>query len=273
MKIEKVWALDFSPAGATDKVVMTLAEELAAKLAVPMERIGFTRPAERAVERSFGADDLVVVGTPTYAGKMPNKILADFQSKLHGNGALAVAVVTFGNRSYDNSLAELCAVLEQVGFHTAAAGAFVCRHVFTDEMAYGRPGWSDLFEVKSFAKSIADKVNSLTEIPAPVAVPGQADAPYYVPLGTDGQPAKFLKAKPKTKLERCNRCGACIRNCPMGAIDPRDPSNVPGTCIKCHACVHKCTKQAKYFDDPAFLSHVTYLEQTYAEPKENEVYL
>ena len=28
MKIEKVWALDFSPAGATDKVVMTLTEEL-----------------------------------------------------------------------------------------------------------------------------------------------------------------------------------------------------------------------------------------------------
>ena len=177
MKIEKVWALCFSPTGTTDKVVTTLAEELASKLTVPMERIGFTRPAERTVEHSFGAGDLVVVGSPTYAGKLPNKILPDFQSKLHGNGALAVAVVTFGNRSYDNSRAELCAVLESNGFHTAAAGAFVCRHAFTDELAYGRPGWSDLFEVKSFAKSIADKVNNLTNVPASVAVPGQADAP------------------------------------------------------------------------------------------------
>ena len=273
MKIEKVCALAFSPAGTTDKVVTTLAEELAAKLAVPMERIGFTRPEERSAEIGFGPADLVVVGAPTYAGKLPNKILPDFQSKLHGNGALAVAVVTFGNRSYDNSLAEMCAVLEGNGFHTAAAGAFVCRHVFTDELAYGRPGWSDLFEVKNLAKSIADKVKTLTDIPDPVTVPGRVDAPYYVPLGTDGQPAKFLKAKPKTKLERCNRCGACVRGCPMKAIDPKDPSNVPGTCIKCHACVHKCTKRAKYFDDPAFLSHVTMLEQTQAEPKENEFYL
>lgn len=273
MKIEKVWALSFSAAGATDKVVVTLAEELAAKLSVPMERIGFTRPAERAVERNFAPTDLAIVGTPTYAGNIPNKILPDFQSKLHGNDALSVAVVTFGNRSYDNSLAELCAVLKADGFRTVAAGAFVCRHAFTDELAYGRPGWSDLFEVKNFAKSIADKVNAITENVASVEVPGQADAPYYVPKGTDGEPAKFLKAKPKTTLSRCNGCGACVRNCPMGAIDPKDPSNVPGTCIKCHACVRKCTKRAKYFDDPAFLSHVAMLEQNYAEPKENEVYL
>ena len=273
MKIEKVWALCFSPAGTTDKVVTTLAKELAAKLSVPVERIGFTRPAERVIERNFGSADLVVVGSPTYAGKLPNKILPDFRSKLRGNGAQAVAVVTFGNRSYDNSLAELRAVLEEDGFHTVAAAAVVCRHAFTDELAYGRPGWSDLFEVKNFAKSVSDKVNNITGNEPSVLVPGQADAPYYVPKGTDGEPAKFLKAKPKTKRSRCNGCGACVRNCPMGAIDPKDPSNVPGTCIKCHACVRKCTKQAKYFDDPAFLSHVTMLEQNYAEPKDNEFYL
>ena len=44
-------------------------------------------------------------------------------------------------------------------------------------------------------------------------------------------------------------------------------------CIKCQRCVRKCTKHAKYFDDPAFLSHVAMLEQNFTEPKENEVYL
>ena len=48
----------------------------------------------------------------------------------------------------------------------------------------------------------------------------------------------------------------------MGAIDPRDVFRVPGTCIKCQCCVRKCTRHAKYFDDPAFLSHVAMLEQT-----------
>lgn len=63
------------------------------------------------------------------------------------------------------------------------------------------------------------------------------------------------------------------RLCPMGAIDPEDVYSVPGTCIKCQACVRKCTKHAKYFDDPAFLSHVAMLEQTFTEPKKNEVFL
>ena len=68
---------------------------------------GFRKPEERAADFAFGPGDLVVVGSPTYAGRMPNKIAPDFQARLRGNGALAVAAVTFGNRAYDNSLAEL----------------------------------------------------------------------------------------------------------------------------------------------------------------------
>ena len=84
---------------------------------------------------------------------------------------------------------------------------------------------------------------------------------------------KFLKAKPKTDLSRCNHCGACVRACPMGAIDPGNPAEVPGTCIKCQSCVRKCTRGAKFFDDSAFLSHVAMLERDFREPKENQVFL
>ena len=113
----------------------------------------------------------------------------------------------------------------------------------------------------------------MTDIPAPIAGPGDATAPYYTPKGTDGQPAKFLKAKPLTDLSRCTNCGACARVCPMGAIDPKDVCSVPGTCIKCQACVRKCTRHAKYFEDAAFLSHVAMLEQNFTEPKKNEAFL
>ena len=59
----------------------------------------------------------------------------------------------------------------------------------------------------------------------------------------------------------------------MGAINPENVAEVPGTCIKCQSCVRKCTHRAKYFDDPAFLSHVAMLEKNFQEPKEIETYL
>lgn len=273
MERKKVCAVYWSATGNTDKTVNTVAEALARKLELPLERRSFTRPAERRETISLEASDLVVLGMPTYAGKLPNKMLPFVQEQIRGNGALAVGIVTFGNRSYDNSLAELCACLEADGFHTVAAGAFACRHAFTDALADGRPDWDDKRMMERFAEQIADKVKRLTDIPAPVAVPGDAGAPYYVPKGTDGQPAKFLKAKPQTDLGKCTNCGACARLCPMGAIDPENVALVPGTCIKCQCCVRKCTRHAKYFDDPAFLSHVAMLEANFTEPKENEMFL
>ena len=131
MEIKRVCALYFSATGNTEKTVAAFAETLAEQLGVPWERLPFTKPAEREQDYVFADTDLVVVGTPTYAGKLPNKILPDLKARLHGNGALAAAIVTFGNRSYDNALAELCAVLEADGFHTLAGGAFVGRHAFT----------------------------------------------------------------------------------------------------------------------------------------------
>lgn len=252
MEVKRICAAYWSATGNTDKTVNTIAETLAEKLGVPLERRNFTRPSDRAEDLSFTGRDLVVFGMPTYAGKLPNKMLPYVQQQIHGNGALAVGVVTFGNRSYDNSLAELCAALEADGFHTVAGGAFACRHAFTDALADGRPDWDDKRQMGEFAARIADKVKDLTDIPAPVAVPGDAAAPYYVPKGTDGQPVKFLKAKPQTDLGKCTDCGACARLCPMGAINPSNVAEVPGTCIKCQRCVRKCTKHAKYFDDPAF---------------------
>ena len=189
MEVKRICAAYWSATGNTDKTVNTIAEALAKKLSVPLERRNFTRPSDRTRPLAFAAGDLVVFGMPTYAGKLPNKMLPYVQEQVQGNGALAAAVVTFGNRSYDNSLAELCASLEADGFHTVAGGAFVCRHAFTDALADGRPDWDDTRQMESFAARIADKVAGLTDIPAPVAVPGDAAAPYYVPKGTDGQPA------------------------------------------------------------------------------------
>lgn len=273
MELAKIWTVSLSPTGNTERTVRLLAETLADRLGCPVEHRGFTTPAERAAEQVFRTGELVVIGAPAYAGRLPNKLAPELRQRLRSSGALAVAVVTFGNRSYDNALAELCALLTGNGFQAVAAGAFAAQHAMTDALGYGRPGWSDQLEIKRFADRIAGKVRGLAGTPEPLSVPGEPDAAYYIPRGTDGRPVDLLKAKPKTDGKRCNGCGACARRCPMGAIDPKEVSRVPGTCIKCQRCVVKCTRGAKYFDDPALLDHVAMLERDFAEPKENEVFL
>lgn len=103
-----------------------------------------------------------------------------------------------------------------------------------------RPGKSDQEEIRGFAKrivTIVEMIQTLGEIPKPVHVKGiEPIPPYYTPLGIDGKPAKFLKAKPKTK-SNCDHCDLCVKVCPMGSINSEDPSKIDGICIKCQACV------------------------------------
>lgn len=273
MDIRQIWCVYWSATGNSKKVAEVISKELAQLLDCPLKWRDFTLPEARQSPMVFQEGELVVFALPTYAGKMPNKILPYLQTGLAGNGAWALAVTTFGNRSFDNALAELCGTLESNGFHTVAAGAFVGRHAFTDRLAPGRPNENDMAEIRQFARQAAQKVAKADTAPAPISVPGDSAAPYYVPKGIDGKPAKFLKAKPKTDRSRCISCGVCAQLCPMGSIDPRDVAEVPGTCIKCQRCIRVCPEGAKYFDDAAFLSHRTMLEQNFTTPKENHIFV
>ena len=272
MNIKRVRAIYYSATGTTQKVVETLAKTLAEAFSVPFDSVSFNTPQDREIVHTCDPDEVVVVGSPTYAGKLPNKLMPTFQTNLVGNGAVAVAVVLFGNRSYDNSLAELTAILQAGGFRTVCATACVGQHAFAEALATGRPNQEDLGFVKDVARRVAERLRDGSPF-ADLQVPGDAAAPYYVPKDEQGQPAKFLKAHPKTDPSKCVNCGTCARLCPMGSIDPEDVTQVEGICIKCQACIRHCPTGAKYFDDPAFLSHRAMLEQNFTEPKNNEYYL
>ena len=274
MKISCVKAVYYSATGNTEQIVTAIAEKIAEKLGVPMETFDFTLPGKREEVKTYGASELVVFGTPVYAGRVPNKMLPVVQSLFKAEGALAVPVVTFGNRNFDNGLIELRNELEKNGFHTIAGAGFAVSHVFSDKIAPGRPDEKDRETALRFAEAVAEKAEKMEAIPDPIVVRGDDPVgPYYTPLGTDGKPAVFLKAKPKTKAEACDGCGICVDACPVGSISREDPKAVPGICIKCQACVKKCPTNAKYFDDPAFLSHIAMLEQNYTRRAEAETFI
>ena len=121
---------------------------------------------------------------------------------------------------------------------------------------------------------LCNLLSPVLNIPLSVAVGGQEPIrPYYTPRDRAGNPINILKVKPKTDLSRCGGCGLCAELCPMGSIDPADVSQVKGICIKCCACVKGCPTGAKYFDDPGYLYHKSELEEVYARPAKNEVFL
>ncbi len=274
MKLEKIWAVYFSGTGTTRRTVERIAGGIASRLNLPAESVDFSRPAVRQETLCFGEKNLVVFGTPVYAGRVPNVLLPFLQERVVGGGALAVPVVLFGNRNYDDALIELRNILAADGMHPIAAGAFVGEHSFSRVLGADRPNAEDEALMDEFAARVAALAAGLDAAPVKsVAVRGQEPLrPYYTPRDRAGNPINILKVKPKTDLSRCGGCGLCADLCPMGSIDPADVSAVRGICIKCCACVKGCPTGAKFFDDAGYLYHQHELEAQYARPAENEVF-
>ena len=263
----------FSPTGGTLQVARHLSAHLGRLLQVGVEIHSYTLPHEREHLPQISADDIVVWATPVYAGRVPNKTLDYVRRSLHGCGNPAVALVTFGNRAYDNALAELVGLMEEGGMNPVGAAAVVSRHSFSDTLGAGRPDACDIVALDHFAEHVAERIRAHRF--ARLTVPGNArPEQYYSPLKVDNTPAGFLKAKPVCVHDRCTCCGKCFGVCPMGSIgrDGAYPS-FDGICIKCQACRTTCPVGAIAFTDPDYLSHVAMIERTFAARKQSEFYL
>lgn len=266
--MKRVCCVYFSPTGGTMQIAHKLAQAMAAELNIPLECFDITLPAAREQIYNFGSDELVVIASPTYAGRIPNKMLPEFERLVHGAGSTpAVAVSVYGGRSNDEGLRELILLAEKNGFNVIAAAGCVTRHSMSKVLAAHRPGAQDLEDLADFGRKAARKA-----IADPAAVEIDRDtpiAPYYKPFKEDMTPAVFLKAKPLTHADKCIACGSCAASCPMGSISFDDFSTVSGVCIKCHACVRKCSVGAKYFDNEELLSHIRVLEKLFKGEQDN----
>ena len=254
----KVYGVYFSPTGGTRAYVTALAGLLSCEA----EEIDLTAREERARDHVFGPEDLVILGAPVYAGRLPQLEGGIFE-RLRGDGTPAVFNVSYGNRAFEDALLEEQDICQAHGFHGIAAGAWIAPHTFSGRIGSGRPDGADLEKVRDFAAG----VRALLERPdwrtCRLTVPG--DRPY--------RPARRVEVHPAGD-ESCTRCMACVSRCPAGAIPPESPrSTDTGRCISCLACVKNCPAGARAVAGPAFPKMVEGLEGRLLSPRrEPELY-
>ncbi|WP_053956533.1 EFR1 family ferrodoxin [Inediibacterium massiliense] len=270
---KKIHTMYFSPTDTTKKITLGIGNKILESIGYEesMNNIDFTLPTVRQAKVAFTKEDVVIVGVPVYAGRVPN-ILLKYLNSIQGNGALAIAVVVYGNRNYDDALIELKDILQNNGFHVIAGAAFIGEHSFSKILAKGRPDEKDMDLVSKFADEIYTKITTQS-LAESVKVKGNTPyRKYYMPKNKNGIPVDIRKVKPKTN-DHCKNCKICVNVCPMGSIDFEDVSKLNGICIKCGACIKKCPAHAKYYDDEDYLRHKYELEEEYSFRKEPELFI
>jgi len=266
MDVHSLKLIYFSPTRTTQKVVESIAEGM---LVDRIEEFNFTTPETETLKWEESTDELAILGSPVYGGRLPLQAIYRFQT-LKANGIPAVVVVVYGNRDYDDALLELKNLAEELGFQPVAGGAFIGEHsVSNDDMpiATGRPDLADVKKAQEFGKKIRNLISgmkSVTKFP-PLKVPG--NFPY-----------KERRESPKiaqfTDETLCTKCGDCVTLCPTGSItlDDTVQTNID-TCIRCCACIKFCPPKARYFNDPGMRQVTEWLYTNYSERKEPDIYI
>ena len=269
--IKRVCSVYFSPTDTTKKVVSTISETLGDKLLLPVEVFDFTLPKGREKPLKFNENDIVVIGTPVYAGRVPN-VLLKFLDTMEGEGAISIPVVVFGNRNYDEALFELCEICNKSGMKNISAGGFVGEHAFSYILGKGRPDKDDVDKIKKFALLISEKIEKTGDNFDNIVVDGGPVKKYYKPQDEFGNFIDIRKVKPKVN-ENCNNCKKCVYVCPMGSISIENVREYTGICIKCGACIKKCPKNARYYDDEGYLYHKMDLEKSFEKRAEIKIFI
>ena len=113
-----------------------------------------------------GDDELLLVGMPVYAGRVPGLFHGGLPVRGTGD---AVCVVSYGNRAYEDALSELVGLTRRAGFRVVAAGAFVTEHSLNGRIAAGRPDEADTALMEAFGRQVATKLRdrAACEVPGP----------------------------------------------------------------------------------------------------------
>ena len=221
----KIYNIIFSPTGGTKKVSDIITKELSQDIEeIDLSNINLS-------EQTLNGD-CAIIAMPSYGGRAP-KIAIERLKKLKGNGIKTIIIAVYGNRAFEDTLIEMYDEATDQGFNVIGAVAAIAEHSIVRKYAKNRPNIDDEQQLKKFAHKINEKLN--TSKNTKPNIPGNHPYKNFNGVG--------LIPKTTTK---CNKCGLCAKNCPVGAININNVSKIDEKkCISCMRCVSNCPQSAK----------------------------
>lgn len=256
-----IYEMVFSPTGGTERICDAIAEGFRSESKVEKHDILPLSQAGKAY--AFQEGDVVIVGVPSFGGRVPGPAVERIRA-MKGGGAAAVAVISYGNRAYEDTLMELGDELTAAGFVVVAGIAALAEHSITHHWAVGRPDEGDRAELMSWGREILSRLKEAgPQRLAAATFPGKR--PYKVFPGVPHHPSAD---------DRCDRCGACAAVCPTGAIPKEDPKQTNNDlCITCIACVAVCPQHARSESPETIRMTIERLDPFCSGHKQNELFV
>lgn len=255
MKINRTYAIYFSPTFTSKKSAISIARGLEGELS----EIDLTID-NQVEEKYFDRRDVVVFGFPVYGGRILPVALERLR-KMHGDHTTCVITVTYGNRHYDDALLELFDIVKEQGFIPIAAAALVAQHTY-GHIQVGRPNKDDMYSDELFGSLVRLKIRD--DNFSFVSVPGKY--PYCKGLSKG-------KFHPETS-EACHQCKLCVEMCPVNAISDDDCKSINEECISCFRCIKICPLHAKNMDhNKEYQEFAKAFTKKLEVPRKNEYYV
>lgn len=209
------------------------------------------------------SNEVLVIGMPVYAGRIPALCVADLQ-RFKGNNTPVVIVGVYGNREFDDALVEMQDIAEDNGFKVIAAGAFIAQHSIFPKVGIDRPDTGDFAKITGFAVRCKEILTEIKDFSQLSKIKIKGNRPYKTPGSIPIIP---------TGGSDCSACGVCAANCPVGAISKDNPRKTDDTkCIHCGRCIVDCPSKARKYRGLVYKAANLKFTTSYKERKEPETF-